>query len=397
MKTINLIKLILSIIAITSFMLLLKSCKKADIGPPQNTKTAEATRAAALQAIKAQYGDVSAGVVYNINKSATDYFYKDANGQRVSLYGAGNGKPGIANGPNLCTYTCSTAPNASDLTINYNLDYVERFYKCESTTQSEVNVKWTVSVPFFICGICAGSTSSNGYVQFTDAFSTVTTFSVLYTDMAITHIGPDPNCATNDLFTVTYKIDNIPNSNFASGTTIAAAIDLANNCRLTSNIVSSGYVNGPTFSQDGYLPCNRIDKVYVNLNTGPSNCATATGNYVICSYPGGSFSPINYHEVEYRIVTSGSSLLWDNQTSTVFWGEPTGTSTPDEKLNPSTGVSNLVNMTPSSGTWLVRYKNIKTSVCNLIYSGGTNPSPGPPNANGDWLNPALWVVEVWIP
>ena len=333
MKTINSIKFIGSIIAIAAFIMVLKSCKKADIAP----QNAETSRAAAVKAIRDKYGDVSAGIVYNINKSATEYFYKDANGQRVSLHGAGG-----ANGPTPtpCTYDCSTAPNASYLFPFYTLDYVERFYKCESNDQSEVNVKWTVSVPFNIAPFSVGSTFSAGYVRFTDTTPTVTTFTAPYTDMTITYISADPACATNSLYTVTYKVDNIADSYFTTGTTISAAIDLANNCSLTYNLVSSGYTNGPTFSQDGYLPCNRIDKAYVNPNTGPNNCATVAGNYIICSPPF-FLTPIDYHQVEYRPVTSGSSLLWDNQpNSTVYYGIIPGTSSPSATLDPYTGVLN---------------------------------------------------------
>lgn len=392
MKTINSLKLIISVIAIAAFVLLLKSCKKADMKPPDN-KTAEQTKAAAIKAIKDKYGNVSAGVVYNINKPAPEYFYKDAAGNKVSLYGSGKNKPGNANGPTPtpCTYDCSTAPNASYLTITYTLDYVERFYLCESIDESNVNVHWTVSVPFNIAPFSVGNQFSEGYVQFTDPFSTTTTFTAPYTDMTMTYLGADPACSVNNLYEVTYKVTNVPNSNFANGNTIAAAVDLANNCRLVYNLVSSGYQNGPTFSQDGYLPCNRIDKVYINPNTGPSNCATVAGNYILCSPPGGSFSVIDYHQVEYRPVTSGTSLLWDDQVtgSPVNWGVPTGTSTGDPALDPYTGVSNLINMTPSTGLWLVRYRNVKTSVCDII-SGLPFGSPGAP-----WGNEALWITEVW--
>jgi hypothetical protein len=278
------------------------------------------------------------------------------------------------------------------------LDYVQRFYLCESGSspaKSTVSVKWTVSVPFAITDETPdGVLNTFGKVKFTPSSGPAVILTATANDTGFTYtsLGTDPNCGVNTLYAVTYYFEDVDNSNFASGTQLDALLSLANDCALIGYLSATGYVSAPSFNQSAYLPCNRIDKVYVNQYAGPSSCATASGNYLICSYPGGSFSPVDYHEVEYRLVTSGSSLKWDDQTSTVFWGEPTGTNTPDEKLNPSTGVSDLVNMTPSSGTWLVRYKNIKTSVCDLIYGPGT---PGTPN--GNWGNTALWIVEVWTP
>ena len=48
----------------------------------------------------------------------------------------------------------------------------------------------------------------------------------------------------------------------------------------------------------------------------------------------------------------------------------------------------ILHITVNSGTWLVRYRNVKTSVCNII-----NPT-GP--TNGDWGNSALWISEVCL-
>lgn len=356
--------------------MILKSCKKADIAP----QDAATTKAAAIKAIKAKYGDVSAGIVYNINKTATEYFYKDANGQRVSLHGAG-----AVNGPTPtpCTYDCSTAPNASWLFPFYTLDYVERFYKCESVDQSEVNVQWTVSVPFSIGVSSIGGQFSSGYVRFTDATPTVTTFTAPYTDMTITYVSTDPTCLTNNLYTVSYKVDNIPDSYFASGTTIAAAVDLANNCNLTFNLVSSAYVNGPSFSQNGYFPCNRIDKVYIN----PYNPVVLMNAAGICTHPSG-FTYSDYQQFEYRKVTVTGDDNWVDQTSPIRWaayyygpgniGSETPAFTPSESAY-------LTYITASSGQWLFRYRNVLTGSCNVISAG----SPG-----GNWGNPALWFTEV---
>jgi hypothetical protein len=382
MKTIIKLRFILSIIIIAAFMLVLKSCKKVDSNANNNTGAAKADL---IKAIKEKYGDVSAGIVYNINKPASEYFYKDANGQPVSLYGAGNNKPGGANGPNSptsCTYDCSNAPKASLLTITYTLDYAERFYICESGDKSNVNVKWTVSVPFAIYNIVAGNQVSAGYVQFTDPSNATTTFTAPYTDMTITYIGVTPGCSTNSTYEVTYKVTNVPNSNFASGTTIAAAIDLANDCSLVGHWVSSGYISAPTFSQDGYLPCNRIDKVFINP---PSIRALGNGSISLtCTHPS-NFIYVDYHQLEYRQV-NGSTHNWDDQTSTPHWGTPSGGGSTVPNFSPFDYVT-LSSIGSGSGWWLVRYRNVKTGTCGII-----DPS-GPPN--GFWPNPALWVTEAW--
>jgi hypothetical protein len=77
---------------------------------------------------------------------------------------------------------------------------------------------------------------------------------------------------------------------------------------------------------------------------------------------------------------------WDDQSSTVFWGELSTTSTPSPTMTPG-GVLNLVYMTSGSGLWLIRFRNVKTSTCGTI-----NPT-GP--ANGTWPDPSLWMTQQW--
>jgi len=73
MKKITSLKFAVAVMAIACFTMVLKSCKKVD----NNTvtpKDAAAALATAQKAIIAQYGNVSAGVVIPINKSADEYF-----------------------------------------------------------------------------------------------------------------------------------------------------------------------------------------------------------------------------------------------------------------------------------------------------------------------------------
>lgn len=386
MNTIIKLRYIIPLIAIVAFTLFLKSCKKTDINVPID-KTVEDTRATAIKAIKAKYGDVSAGYIVNVNKTADEIFYRNAAGKMVSLYGNS-----YNNQPNniVCIYNCNNTSNPANLRIVYTLDYVQRFYLCESSgspAKSTVSVKWTVSVPFTITDETPdGVLNTFGKVKFTPSSGPAVILTATAGDPGFTYtsLGTDPNCGVNTLYSVTYYFNGVDNSNFASGTQLDALLSLSNDCALIGYLSATSYVSAPSFNQNAYLPCNRIEKAYVNPNTGPSNCATVAGNYVICSYPGGSFTPIDYHQVEYRAVTHSTSRAWGDQNQTVYYGIIPGTSTPSAILNPSTGVLNLVNMLPSSGLWLVRYRNVNTTTCGVISGPG-----------GTWPNTALWILELW--
>ncbi len=76
MKTIKKLRFIATLMAMAAFMLVIKSCKKIDNDGTINTKEAEAAKAAAIKAVKAQYGDVSAGIVYNVKKQPMNIFIK---------------------------------------------------------------------------------------------------------------------------------------------------------------------------------------------------------------------------------------------------------------------------------------------------------------------------------
>lgn len=286
--------------------------------------------------------------------------------------------------------TCSTASSAGQLRVTDTLNYVQRWYKCESTGKSTLTANWTISVPFTPTYFSVDtSVDTWGNVEITaPGGGSPLTHTSIYgpssTEFKMRYLGNDPVCNNNKMYEVTYNFDNVPDSYFGSGAVIKASISIAGTCSLLGNVVTSGSVTAPTLSNDSYLPCDRIDQVFINPYMGPGGCATATGNYVLCSYPSG-FLLIDNHQLEYRVVNSGTgSLAWSDQSSTVHGGVPTGLSTESQTIDPSTGVSNLVGIT-SGATWLIRYRNIKNSTCNLI-SG----------YNQNWGSEFTWIVEVWV-
>jgi hypothetical protein len=402
MKKITSLKFAVAVMAIACFTMVLKSCKKVD----NNTvtpKDALAALATAQKAIIAQYGNVSAGVVIPINKSADEYFYKNASGKMASLYATNKG--GDINRPTPCIANCNNTTNPADLYINYNLDQAERYYECESNgTKSTVFVKWTINVPFDILDPLTIHRVSQtfGKIKFTTALGVVTEYTTPnVSDVTAKLVGPAV-CQYNKIYEITYKLTGIPNSSFASGTQLGASVSLDTDCGLLGYVTASGYVTAPTFSQNGYLPCNRIDKMYVfSTLQVPGPYATALGNSNTCAYPtSGGFVPIDYHQLEYRLKTSLKPIDfdWNNQTSPIYWGILYGTSTPSPTITGG-GSFNLVNMTPGSGKWLVRYRNVKTSTCDVIQNNGIfpnipNPSPGDAQAGAYWGNTALWFTEV---
>ncbi len=387
MKTINSIRLILSVFAIAAFMLFVNSCKKTNIDMPAN-KNAEDARAAAIKAIKDKYGNVSAGVIINVNRDPKDLFYRNAATGNMVKIDKSNGNSVV------CNYNCNNTSNPNDLHLVYTLSYIQRNYLCESTgANSNLNVSWTISVPFTPL-LTFGSNTSTGTLKVTDPGSTLHTYSNLA--ITIRTIGADPDCSQNTLYEISYKAIQIPDSYFGTGMTMDASLNLYNNCALVGNLITTGDVAAADAYLQAELECYRVDKAYVNPPGGGSTYATIAGGYILCTNPSG-FAPIDKHQVEYRLVNNGSgSLQWNDQSSVVYWGEILFTSTPIETVSPY-DVIDLANMTSSSGTWLVRYRNIKTSNCDEIYSNNGNPSPpGPANANGNWGNSAFWFTEVWV-
>ena len=268
------------------------------------------------------------------------------------------------------------------------MNYSERYYLCESTAdKSSVRVKWTASVPFGLIDPYGRPGRYTAIVRFKDASgNVVNTYTVapLLSDLVL--VGTDPGCSYNTVWDIYYNVTNIPNSDFASGNTIEADVDFYTDCALSGNYVSSGYVAGPSFSQDGYLPCNRIDKVFMSTpGTSPVTALGMAGG--VCTQPSG-WQYISYHQLEYRAVNVTGDYNWDDQTSNVYWGQTGGGSIQRPEFSPS-NYTTLTNITASSGYWLIRYRNVKTGTCDII-----NPYPSGPT-NGNWGNSALWITEVW--
>jgi hypothetical protein len=406
MKKITSLKLAVAVMAIACFTIVLKSCKKVD-NNTANPKDASAALAAAQKAIIAQYGNVSGGVVIPVNKSADEYFYKDATGKMASLYAINKG--GDINRPTPCIADCNNTTNPADLYINYNLDQAERFYLCESNgDKSNIIIKWTVNLPFvpwpLISDIYLANTFCN--IKFTSTSGTVVNYTATFTgannNFTIKALG-QTSCPYNSLYEVSCKVNNIPNAYFGSTWLLSSQLSLDVNCPLVGNVSASSFVNAPAFSQNGYLPCNRIDKVYITTPQQGSGAPTVvTGNYAaICNHPSG-FNYIDKHQLEYRKVTSSTSLKWEDQgnTSTVYGNVPLGQATQSLTLEALgsmiTSAGYLTNMTNGSGKWLVRYRNIQTSGgCGIVYGTGFGVG-GVSQGNGNWGNPSLWLTEVVI-
>jgi hypothetical protein len=389
MKKITSLRFSGTIIALIVFALIIKSCKKVDhIAEIQKPDEAKAT---IIGAIKQRYGNVSGGVVYNFLKPADQVLFRNKEGKMVDVKYADVAKGGSTS--NIICPNCAQATSLGQLTRIFTLNYVKRIYKCESANKSTLIANWTIDVPYHpmsdyvdylpytygtISITAPGGGSPLTHTTYTPGVSPAG-------DMTIKYLGVG-SCIRNRLYEVTYSFDQVPDSYFgnSSGTAISCSINIEDDCSWTGGITYASY-SGTTPSIDSYLPCNRTDIVFVNPPAGSGNYATAAGAYVICTNPSG-FLTVDGQQVEYRKVTSGSSLLWDDQTSTPHWGESIP---PSPALVPSmspTGVLNLKDMLWGTGTWLVRYRNVKTSVCDVI---GSSPGAG-------WGSEFTWVVEVWV-
>ena len=386
MKKIHSFKIITLIIAIVGFTLFLNSCKKANIDIPASQNAGD-VRASIIKATKERYGNISAGIIVNVNRDPKNLFYRNAaTGNMVKIDKSNSSSV-------VCNYNCNNTSNPADLHLVYTLSYIQRNYICESGDKSDLNVSWTISVPFTPL-VTYGLNTSSGTLKVTDPGSTLHTFSNLA--ITIRTIGTDPNCSQNTLYEISYKATQIPDSYFGTGMTMDASLSLYNNCALVGNLITTGDVTAADAYLQAELECYRVDRAYVNPPGGGTSYSTIAGGYSLCTNPFG-FLSIDKHQVEYRAVNNGSgSLQWNDQTSVVYWGETLLTNTYIETVSPY-NVIDLANMTSNSGTWLVRYRNIKTSYCDEIYDGtNSNPSPGPINAGGDWGNSAFWFTEVWV-
>ena len=187
MKTINSLRLIISLFAFAAFMLVLKSCKKSDDGKV-NSQNAEAARSAAIKAVTERYGNVSAGIIYKVNKEAKELFYRNASGNMVSLNSISPTSSGVA-AP--CTFNCSNTTNPANLHLVYSVSYVQRTYLCESTSsKSRLTANWIISVPFTPLTSFGGNTST-GNIKVTSPSSVVVNYNNNPIS-SIRNLGADP-------------------------------------------------------------------------------------------------------------------------------------------------------------------------------------------------------------
>ena len=384
MKKILSLRFLITVIGLISFLILIKSCTKVDqkaidsSGPQVNAK--------AIEEIKHQYGNVSAAMIQKVNKNADTIFYRNSSGRMVNLFSPHVGNSSMG-GP--CN-SCSTTSDPAQLRIRYTLNYVQRFYLCEGTGNSNLTVNWTVSVPFSLNIVAGVGPEGNTYgvVDITDPSNTSTLHhSAAASDLKIINEGADPVCSYNTLYEISYSYNNISDTYFGNGTSITAALSLDNNCSLVNNVTTSGHVTAPTTSLTSYLACNRLDKLFINPHTGaaPGYNTTATGCYVICTHPSGSFEPIDNHQLEYRRVLNTSSDQWDDQTgigNDIYNAAPVFTTSEIPEVSPY-GTSDLVHMTSGSGYWLIRYRNVKSSCGSITPKGSV------------WSIPESWTVEKW--
>jgi hypothetical protein len=359
------IKTAIAVMFITITMFTLNSCKKpAGDAVSESTET---TKAKAIRATIERYGRVTAPIIFQPMQAASGIFYKDVTGNMVQYAGGENRIEATCG-----QYTCSTTSDPNDLYVTYTLEYVKWYYTCG--TGHDLTAIWKVSVPYTLL-LQSGSNYSYGNIRIKSGGTVLITSGNLgQGNMTITNLGADPGCTSNTLYTVTYTWHDVADTYFPDNS-IEASFTIYNDCAITNYNTMVGYTFGATYTNQNDVfthPCDRTDQAWVTLNTGPNNCATILGAYVICTPPSG-FTGADEHHVQYRAVKHFTSKLWDDQSSSINSGIDPGTNLPSATLYSCCDVLYLTNMVPSSGQWLVRYRN-KHSGCNGTGSGdwGTN-------------------------
>lgn len=378
------IKIPLAILLMAVSVLLFNSCKKTDT---LSNKTKEKTeKEKIIEATIERYGAITAPVIYQPHKRATDIAYLDSNGVSHQIGG------GIRTEATCGQYDCSTAPTANDLYVSYTLEYVKWYYECPNSSHNLTAI-WKISVPYTVTLYYNSpfiSRASYGEMRIKQPNGTVLiTSNYLVSgsggNFEIVNNGTDPNCSSNTLFTVSYTWENIAGTYFP-GNEVECALNLYNDCAITNYNNTIGFTQGVTYTNADVFthPCDRTDQAYINPNSGPNNCTTIAGAYIGCSPPSG-FTGTNEHQVEYRLRTNSSSNLWDDQpiiNSTIYNGTFSSSgSSQVATMAACCDVLYLFNMTPSSGTWLVRYRNRHTGCTPTI------------TLNSNWGG--NYVTEVW--
>jgi hypothetical protein len=376
-----------SFVFIAMLAFALYSCQKKDLSVTklESELSYEQVKQRAIQATKERNGDVTASVIFPKKAPASSISYVDANGQLISTSHNGVQVEAVCG-----QYTCGTAPNASDLYVVATLEYIKWYYSCG--VGHDLSATWTISAPYDLLLQHPGNSAySFGNIRIkTSGGSVLTTSGNLGSgNLTIENLGTDPNCNANDLFRVIYTWHDVSDTYFP-GNLAEAQLTVYNDCSLTSNTTVIGWSGAPpysTSSADVFTgPCDRTDQAWVNPYSGPNNCATIAGAYVVCAPPFG-FQDTDAHQIEYREIDNGLSFEWDQQTSTVFNGHVPASGTPGtytNVLNAWTDVLELEEM--KTGDWMVRYRN--------RYNPGCNWSGSDLNLNVTWNGP--WHLEIWL-
>lgn len=388
MKIITSLRIIITLLAIAAFTLILKSCKKVDNPQPVSPETYNNVKAKVIKSIQEKYGQVGSAQIITVNKDVKDLFYRNSSGNMEKI------NPASATfGPNSptspCNYNCSNTTNPANLHLVYTLQSIQRTYYCQTNSfgyLNDVSVVWQISVPFTPLLADPGNPSnlSAGAIVITPPAGPSPASNTL--PITISYLGADPFCSANSLYKISYTFQNvILDQVFDYAYPIDTYLTLYNDCGILSNLITTSTVS--TTLSNMTAPRDRTEKVWINQNSGPANCCTAAGDYITsCTPPGGV--AIDNHQIEYRAVTTTNNHFgWEEQTSTVYYGYSLATSSYYATIDPSTGISYLDQMVPSTGFWLVRYRNIKGTTCQRI---GSATSPYPLQT---W--PGNWAVEVW--
>lgn len=385
-------------VSICAFAVFMHSCKKTD--KTENTIIQDDGTAAVIKATEARYGKVSTAVVYNVNKLA-DFIELDKNGNELGIRQSNaNARPG---GPGCSSYDCALAEsNALDISgfdERYLLYSVEVFSGCGTANGTQVKVTWDVSVPYTVLTASQSNSSllSKGRIRFKNSSGTVLISYLNITPISITPLGINPTCSFDKDFRVTYTLNNVPDSYLGNSNTLECQLFTYTNCSLLPQKLTT-WLQGVTLSASNTsaLPCNRIDKLWINPSTGTaqSQCASVAGAYVTCPAPPANFVRTTSQQVEYR-KRNVASYNWDDQTlatSPIYSGvlPPLATGAASSTVSSCCGVLYLKNMVQGVSTlgWLVRYKNVYTPS-----TGTTCPATTPLGAT--WTL-GTYTTEYWI-
>ncbi len=322
MNKINSIKKIALLIIISGFILVLNSCKKADLKAP-TPNTDDEMSIAQIKENVAKQMKAEGGIpqIFVRNQKVTTQWV-DQNRNTVTK------EQMLANNfTSQCNY---------DLPAFCNLVQYSRVYRCASGAlgaagyflQFEYELSWNNNVvKTFAANYTAGfaeivDNASGSIVQSLTLNST-------NSDVQIVEIGPDPNPSfpnnyifrvkfvTTDFTTHLVQESYINSGNYAVNFSALFVTDCktggAPYSLWTAPVTSYGFTGA-----SGNDPCKRNDKVWGG--TGPAASSTwsvtgySAGSTITCSF-GGSFVATDLQEVQYK-VDGGLWTNMDNYTAT---------------------------------------------------------------------------------